>query len=164
MLNIISKLKKKKIDKEETKDNENKSEQKLQDDDSLMSILPPFWGRIKNAKRILLSGCGGGFDIYQGIPLFFQLRSMGYEVFLANYTFAYNIEYEKDFEMWYEKNDKQIPLVVVVSAKKVPLEKIKSKNYFPEYYLSLYFHEKQNLDVPIYTCMRIVTFIFISLL
>eukprot|EP01084_Bolivina_argentea_P221111 374581_1 len=65
-----------------------------QEQDGCMTIQTPFWSRIKNSKRILLSGCGGGFDIYQGIPLFFTLQAMGYEVFLANYTFAYDIERE----------------------------------------------------------------------
>eukprot|EP00483_Globobulimina_turgida_P003533 UN03539 len=125
------------------------TEQK-QEDDASMSLQPPFWHRIKNSKRILLSGCGGGFDIYQGIPLYFTLIHVGYEVFLANYTFT-DCENEPSFEKWYDKNDKD-PLVIVVSADKVDyFQSVKSKNYFPEYYLSLYFKEKQNLDVPVYT-------------
>ena len=30
-----------------------------------MTIESPFWAKIRNSKRILLSGAGGGFDIYQ---------------------------------------------------------------------------------------------------
>ena len=30
-----------------------------------MTIECPFWSKIANSKRILLSGAGGGFDIYQ---------------------------------------------------------------------------------------------------
>ena len=32
---------------------------------SPMTIETPFWAKIRNSKRILLSGAGGGFDIYQ---------------------------------------------------------------------------------------------------
>ena len=56
--------------------------------DAPLTIHAPFWSRIKDSKRILLSGCGGGFDVYQSLPLFFTLRQMGYEVFLANYTYV----------------------------------------------------------------------------
>ena len=80
---------------------------------------------------------------------------MGYQVFLANYTFCYDIENEKGFDVWYNddksKQEEEGPLVVVVDANKVPLSDIRSKNYFPEYYLSLYFKEKQKMNVPIYT-------------
>ena len=139
-------------EKKEDNDNDNNDEQKSTD---TMTIQTPFWGRIKNSKRILLSGCGGGFDIYQGIPLFFTLRQMGYEVFLANYTFCYDIENEKEFEfLYYDINSKakeEDPLVVIVDANKVSLNNVRSQNYFPEYYLSLYFKEKQKMNVPIYT-------------
>jgi hypothetical protein len=30
----------------------------------------PFWERVEKANKVLLAGCGGGFDIYQGMPLY----------------------------------------------------------------------------------------------
>jgi hypothetical protein len=30
----------------------------------------PFWGRLERANKVLIAGCGGGFDVYQGIPLY----------------------------------------------------------------------------------------------
>jgi hypothetical protein len=36
----------------------------------------------------MISGAGGGFDIYSGLPLFFHLRARGKEVHLANLSFT----------------------------------------------------------------------------
>jgi len=48
----------------------------------------PIRKELKDAKRILVSGAGGGFDIYSGIPLYFYLTAMGKEVVLGNYSFS----------------------------------------------------------------------------
>ena len=55
---------------------------------AMQSLLPPFFSQISSAKRILLAGAGGGFDIYCGLPLYFALREAGKEVFLANLSFS----------------------------------------------------------------------------
>lgn len=49
----------------------------------------PTFGKLAKAKRILVAGAGGGFDIYAGLPLALALRTLGKEVFLANLTFTY---------------------------------------------------------------------------
>lgn len=49
----------------------------------------PIKDRLCNSDRILICGMGGGFDIYSGIPLYFSLRGMGKQVFLANYSFSF---------------------------------------------------------------------------
>ncbi|MCB9648826.1 MAG: DUF1152 domain-containing protein [Deltaproteobacteria bacterium] len=48
----------------------------------------PLFHHLTEARRILISGCGGGFDVYCGLPLAFALRSLGKEVVLSNLTFA----------------------------------------------------------------------------
>jgi hypothetical protein len=47
-----------------------------------------FFTELQKSKRILLAGAGGGFDIYCGLPLYFDLLEMGKEVYLANLSFA----------------------------------------------------------------------------
>jgi hypothetical protein len=37
---------------------------------------------------ILIAGCGGGFDVFGGLPLYFSLKEAGKTVYLANYTFS----------------------------------------------------------------------------
>jgi hypothetical protein len=44
----------------------------------------PFWEKIERAKKILLIGAGGGYDVFTGLPLYFWLRSAGKQVQLAN--------------------------------------------------------------------------------
>ena len=48
----------------------------------------PFFTRLKRAKRILVAGAGGGFDVFSGLPLYFNLRASGKQVFLANLSFS----------------------------------------------------------------------------
>lgn len=43
---------------------------------------------LQGAKRVLIAGAGGGFDVYAGLPLFAALRRRGCEVFLGNLTFT----------------------------------------------------------------------------
>jgi hypothetical protein len=67
----------------------------------VFSLLePPFFSRLRDARRILVAGAGGGFDIYAGLPLALALRSAGKEVHLANLSFA-NL-YGLDQDVWVE--------------------------------------------------------------
>ncbi|MFF5014652.1 DUF1152 domain-containing protein [Streptomyces sp. NPDC001165] len=49
---------------------------------------PLLFTRLREARRILVAGAGGGFDVYAGLPLAFALRSAGAEVHLANLSFS----------------------------------------------------------------------------
>src|SRR5438045_980994 len=44
---------------------------------------------LGSARRVLLAGCGGGYDILGAIPLAHQRRPRGVEVELASLSFAY---------------------------------------------------------------------------
>lgn len=48
----------------------------------------PFCKRLAAADRILIAGCGGGFDVYAGVPLALPLIEAGKEVVLANLSFT----------------------------------------------------------------------------
>lgn len=49
----------------------------------------PLFDRLEPARRVLIAGAGGGFDVFAGLPLYFALRAAGKEAFLANLTFTY---------------------------------------------------------------------------
>ncbi|MEI5523019.1 DUF1152 domain-containing protein [Streptomyces brasiliscabiei] len=49
---------------------------------------PPFFTRLRDARRVLIAGAGGGFDVYAGLPPALALRSAGQEVHLANLSFT----------------------------------------------------------------------------
>jgi hypothetical protein len=48
----------------------------------------PFFERLRSANRVLIAGCGGGFDIYAGVPLALSLLADSKQVVLANYSFT----------------------------------------------------------------------------
>jgi len=55
----------------------------------VFSLLePPFFTRLRDARRVLVAGAGGGFDVYAGLPLALALRAAGKEVHLANLSFS----------------------------------------------------------------------------
>jgi hypothetical protein len=49
---------------------------------------PPLLARLAPARRVLISGAGGGFDIYAGLPLALALAEAGVTVHLGNLTFS----------------------------------------------------------------------------
>lgn len=48
----------------------------------------PLLSRLSGAGSVLISGAGGGFDVYCGLPLYFFLRDAGVRVHLANLSFT----------------------------------------------------------------------------
>jgi hypothetical protein len=38
---------------------------------------PPLLTRLRPARRVLIAGAGGGFDVYAGVPLATALRAQG---------------------------------------------------------------------------------------
>jgi hypothetical protein len=48
----------------------------------------PFLDRLDRAQRVLIAGCGGGFDVFAGISLAWRLWNAGKEVVFANYSFT----------------------------------------------------------------------------
>lgn len=61
-------------------------------------LEPPFLTRLRDARRVLVAGAGGGFDVYAGVPLALALRAAGKEVHLANLSFA--DLYGLDLDVW----------------------------------------------------------------
>jgi hypothetical protein len=48
----------------------------------------PFLSRLEKSKNILVAGCGGGFDVFAGVPLAQHLLAMGKGVVFANFSFT----------------------------------------------------------------------------
>jgi hypothetical protein len=104
-----------------------------------MTLLQiPLFKELEKSQRILLAGAGGGFDIYCSIPLYFALKAMGKEVFLANLSFTYlrMTTSEEVFE--------NCRLVKPGDRDTMGI------NYFPEKYLADWFLTEQNERVNIY--------------
>eukprot|EP00771_Trimastix_marina_P004239 gnl/Trimastix_PCT/987.p2 GENE.gnl/Trimastix_PCT/987~~gnl/Trimastix_PCT/987.p2 ORF type:complete len:367 (+),score=99.21 gnl/Trimastix_PCT/987:2011-3111(+) len=116
------------------------------------SFLTRVVSEVQNA--VLLLGIGGGYDIYSGLPFYFELldRFQGTEkkIVLANFSDVRKLE---------EKPGEQLTL----SCKKVdatqftPEEKQMflpelgyPRNYYPEYHLSNYLSGRLGTSVPVY--------------
>ncbi len=96
----------------------------------------PFFQRLESSQRILLTGAGGGFDIFCGLPLYFALRKSGKEVHLANLSFS---------ALSATKAERLSPVLFKIDA-----DTAHSNDYFPEIFLSSWLRETEKLAVPIY--------------
>lgn len=48
----------------------------------------PLLSRLDAARHVLIAGCGGGFDVFAGVPLGFYLAARGCQVTYANLSFS----------------------------------------------------------------------------
>ena len=49
----------------------------------------PVLQALRGARRVLLAGCGGGYDVLGAVPLRAALRTAGIDFELASLSFAY---------------------------------------------------------------------------
>lgn len=106
-----------------------------------MSFLNlPFFNELEKARRVLLAGAGGGFDIFSGLPLYFGLRAAGKNVRLANLSFSH---------LEAASGKRLAPAVLEITA-----DSVGARGYFPEFYLSRWFRQRGE-EVPILCLERV---------
>lgn len=101
---------------------------------------PPLFTRLRDARRVLVAGAGGGFDVYAGLPLAFALRAAGKEVHLANLSFA--DLYGLPSEVWLQPD-------VAAVRPDIPTR----GDYFPERTLARWL-DRQGLPATVYAFPR----------
>lgn len=108
---------------------------------------PRLFDLLAPAQHVLLAGCGGGYDVLSGLPLYFSLRAQGKQVTLANLSFT-------DTEATNAKSFCK-GCYAVSSSLKLPSGS-GAKTYFPELYLARWLKEKEGgtADVVVYTLDR----------
>ncbi len=100
----------------------------------------PFFKEIRAHQNILISGCGGGFDIAHGIFLYLYLKERGHNVTLANFSFTYLDQTEcieikaGCFEVTRSSSFKQNHEI----------------NYFPEKYILEWLYEMYQIEEKMY--------------
>ncbi|MFH8339410.1 DUF1152 domain-containing protein [Streptomyces sp. AM6-12] len=94
---------------------------------------PSLFSRLREARRVLVAGAGGGFDVYAGLPLALALRSAGAEVHLANLSFA--DLYGLDPDSWIAED-------VAAVRSDTPVR----GDYFPERSLARWLDSRQSPD------------------
>ncbi|WP_431959106.1 DUF1152 domain-containing protein [Actinacidiphila sp. bgisy160] len=107
----------------------------------MFSLLEPaLFTRLRDARRVLVAGAGGGFDVYAGLPIALALREAGKEVHLANLSFA--DLYGLDRDVWL---DHDVAAVRPSTAAR--------GDYFPERTLARWL-ESQGLPSTVYALCR----------
>ena len=100
----------------------------------------PADDQLHEAGTVLVAGCGGGFDIFAGLPLFFALRRRQKTVHLANLTFT---RLQRDAG---RRPVEELAEITAVSPG--------DTTYFPEKHLSAWFVERGE-NVPVWAIERV---------
>src|SRR5215475_743904 len=99
-----------------------------------MRLNLPILDQVAGCKNLLIAGMGGGFDIFCGLPIYFELRERGQTVHLANYSFADIAPLKHGIRL--------SETLVGINAD----HQIRAA-YFPEFYLSQWFREARQEEV-----------------
>ena len=102
-----------------------------------MELNLPILNQLSNCKNLLIAGMGGGFDIFCGLPIYFELKKRGINVHLANFSFS-------DIE----NAGHGIRLTKTLVGITPNQERIYP--YFPEFHLVNWFKERRNEEVTIW--------------
>jgi hypothetical protein len=94
----------------------------------------PFFSRLEKSTRILVAGCGGGFDVFAGVPIAHHLWAIGKSVVFANFSFS---------NLWLCGGERITPTMwrVDLASNEIP--------YFPEKWLAEWLHANGR-PAPIY--------------
>lgn len=102
----------------------------------------PILDQLAGCRNILIAGMGGGFDVFCGLPIYFELQRHGFGVHLANYSFSY----VRDFTGGVRLSD----TLVGVNADFQDIVV-----YFPELHLSRWFREQQGEEVTVWSFEKV---------
>ena len=102
-----------------------------------MDLNLPILKQLKNCRSLLIAGMGGGFDIFCGLPIYFERKKHGINAHLANFSFS-DVE-NVDFGVRLTKT-----LAGITSKPE------RVHPYFPEFHLVNWFKEKRNEEVTIW--------------
>jgi hypothetical protein len=107
-----------------------------------MNLNLPIFKQISTCNNLLIAGMGGGFDIFCGLPIYFELRNLGINVHLANLTFS-NIIFSK-----FAKLQRTIPLTETLVGVTAKTEELPV--YFPELYLAQWLEKEFQETITIW--------------
>jgi hypothetical protein len=94
----------------------------------------PFISRLEKSQNVLVAGCGGGFDVFAGIPLAQYLRARGKGIAFANFSFT---------DLWMCGGERIAPTLWRVDRQTSELP------YFPEKWLAEWLN-RNGKPAPVY--------------
>src|SRR3569832_2126251 len=98
-----------------------------------MDLKIPVLDTLSACKNLLIAGMGGGFDIFCGLPIYYDLKKRGQNVHLANFIFS-------DLENVHH-GVRLTPTLIGVSFDPKAIYP-----YFPEFYTAEWFKITQGED------------------
>lgn len=104
-----------------------------------MQLNLPILDQLSDSQSILIAGMGGGFDVFCGLPLYFELEAAGKEVHLANFSFTEGFDLQEGEE-----------LTETCFGISTDMSEREDYDYFPEYYLAQWFYDEKGEDVTIW--------------
>jgi hypothetical protein len=103
-----------------------------------MNLNLPTIDRLSGCKNLLIAGMGGGYDVFCGLPVYFELQKLSIQTHLANFSFS-------DIEN-FSGGTRLSPTLVGVDSTYNEVV-----GYFPELYLAKWFKEKRNEKITIWS-------------
>src|SRR5918993_3058927 len=102
-----------------------------------MDLNLPILSQLSHCKNLLIAGMGGGYDVFCGLPIYFELKKQGINAHFANFSFS-DIE-SVDLGIRLTKT-----LVGITPNQETVFP------YFPEFHLVNWFKATRNEDVTIW--------------
>ena len=106
-----------------------------------MRLNLPIQEAVDGCSSVLIAGMGGGFDVFCGLPLYFELREKGAAVHLASFSFSDIASYRGGVEL-------------SETLKGVGRTARERTVYFPELYLAQWLAGAMHEDVPIWSFQK----------
>ena len=104
-----------------------------------MRITQPLDPFLTRPRKILLAGCGGGYDVFGAVPLVVEWMQAGHEVHLANLTFCA-----------VERLPGAMPHEQVPNLYSVGAQAATESMYCPEAWLARWMEEKLGVERPVW--------------
>jgi hypothetical protein len=64
-----------------------------------MHLNLPIFDQLASCKNLLIAGMGGGFDVFCGLPIYFELQQRGQKAHLANFSFSDTNQFQQTIRL-----------------------------------------------------------------
>jgi hypothetical protein len=102
-----------------------------------MELNVPILDQLSDCQNLLIAGMGGGFDVFCGLPIYFELQRRGQKAHLASFSFSDILNFWAGIRL-----TSTLIGIQADSGTIVP--------YFPELYLAQWFAEKRDESVTVW--------------
>jgi hypothetical protein len=103
-----------------------------------MKLNLPIIDRLAECRNLLIAGMGGGFDLFCGLPIYFELQRCGQTAHLASFSFSDVVNFAGGVRL----TDTLVGVTPDYEGLML---------YFPELYLARWFRETRQQDVTIWS-------------